>query len=75
MCPTMSDDGRRYLGDIGQQDTKLSFEICPLPLGGLGHAYGGHHRSDIVGHMPTATASRHTISGQVQALTSSYPGG
>ena len=32
MCPTMSDDGRRCLGDIGQQDTKLSFEICPLPL-------------------------------------------
>ena len=39
----MSDDGRRCLGDIGQQDTKLSFKICPLPLGGLGH--GGHHRT------------------------------
>ena len=30
---------------------------------------------DIVGHMPIATASRHTIPGQVQALTSSCPGG
>ena len=43
----MSDDGRRCPGDIGQLDTKLFLEICPLPLGGLGH--GSHLRTSHAG--------------------------